>query len=571
MKLSSYSDLVKEWHPTLNGDLKPSKVSYGSNKKVWWLCSNGHSYDASVKHRTNTNHPTGCPYCSSKKIDNSNSLSSLFSLIAEEWHPTKNKELTPDKVSYGSGKKVWWLCPNGHSYDSFIYSRTSKEGIGCPYCSGHKATKGKNLSITHPKIAKEWHPNLNGDLKPNKVSYGSNKKVWWLCTKKRHSFKQRIEKRTLRGDNCPYCSGQKTGDDNNLEVMFPEIAKEWHPTKNGKLTPRDVTPGSSHHKVWWLCPKGHNYDSIPKSRTGKKKHGCPYCTRSTSVPEIRIFSELKWLFDDVNSRFKIDTTEIDIFLSKFNLAIEYDGWYYHKDRKEKDLEKNIFLSTQKIHFFRVREQPLELLSKKDLNVSQDSISKSDLNEVLKRIYPFVDNEHKKKINDYFDIPAFVNEDLFKKYVSYFPSPFPEKAILKTHPLISAEWDYVKNYPLTPENFSSGNHFKAGWLCSKGHSYEARIYSRTGQNKTGCPYCSGNKVSNENSLQSRFPEIAEEWHPTKNGNQTPELITYGSTKKVWWLCSKGHTYDQRVYSRTGKTKHGCPYCAGRKTLNFDLFK
>ena len=119
--------------------------------------------------------------------------------------------------------------------------------------------------------------------------------------------------------------------------MFPEIAKEWHPTKNGKLTPRDVTPGSSHHKVWWLCPKGHSYDSIPKSRTGKNKHGCTYCTKSTSAPEIRILSELKWIFNEVNSRFKIDTTEIDIFLPKFNLAIEYDGWYYHKDKKDKDL------------------------------------------------------------------------------------------------------------------------------------------------------------------------------------------------------------------------------------------
>ena len=569
--LSSYPNLVKEWHPTKNGELTPKDFIHGSHEKAWWLCPNkGHSYYSSVKHRTNIKHPTGCPYCSSNKVDNSNSLFSLFPLIAKEWHPTKNGNLTPDKVSFGSGEKVWWLCKKGHNYDSFVYSRTSEKKIGCPYCSGHKATKKNNLSETHPEIAKEWHPNKNRDLKPNKVSYGSGKKVWWLCPKKGHSYNQPIVKRTGRGDSCPYCSGQKTGDDNNLEVMFPEIAKEWHPTKNGKLTPRDVTPGSSHHKVWWLCPKGHSYDSIPKSRTGKNKHGCTYCTKSTSAPEIRILSELKWLFNEVNSRFKIDTTEIDIFLPKFNLAIEYDGWYYHKDKKDKDLEKNNFLLTQKIHFFRVREHPLELLSEIDLNVSQNLLEKNDINKVLKRIYPFVDKNTKRKITDYYDKSSFVNENLFKKYISYFPSPFPEKAILKTHPLISTEWDYDKNYPLTPENFSSGNHFKAGWLCSKGHSYDARIYSRTGQNKTGCPYCSGNKVGNENNLQFKFPEIAKEWHPTKN-KIPPSEFTYGSHKKVFWLCPLGHSYDQRIDSRTGKRKQGCPYCAGKKTLTYDLWK
>ena len=36
MKLTPYPHLVKEWHPTKNGDLTPKDVTYGSNKKVWW-------------------------------------------------------------------------------------------------------------------------------------------------------------------------------------------------------------------------------------------------------------------------------------------------------------------------------------------------------------------------------------------------------------------------------------------------------------------------------------------------------------------------------------------------------
>ena len=42
----------------------------------------------------------------------------------------------------------------------------------------------------------------------------------------------------------------------SLAYRFPELSKEWHPTKNGDLTPYDVTVGS-HKKVWWICSKGH--------------------------------------------------------------------------------------------------------------------------------------------------------------------------------------------------------------------------------------------------------------------------------------------------------------------------
>ena len=354
-------------------------------------------------------------------------------------------------------------------------------------------------------------------------------------------------------------------------AIFPEIAREWHPTKNGKLTPNQITPSST-KKVWWLCPKGHSYFSIPKSRTGKNKHGCTYCTKHTSEPEIRILSELKWLINEVNSRFKIDGTEIDIFLPNLNLGIEYDGCYFHKDREVKDLAKNQFLLSRSIHLIRVREKPLKPLSEIDLVVDINRpLEKIDLNSLFKRIIPYADNKIKDKINAYLNKTSFVNEWLFKEYRSYFPSPFPENSLRETNPEISNEWDYDKNYPLRPENFSHGTHHKAWWLCSKGHSYESVIYGRAGKQQQGCPYCSGNKVGNDNNLVIKFPEIANEWHPTKNVGLLPDKVTYGSTKKVWWLCPKGHSYYQHIYSRTGKRKQGCPYCAGKKTLNYDLWK
>ena len=132
--LSEYPELLREWHPTKNGELKPDEVTHGSHKKVWWLCPKGHPYDSVIKNRTRKDRPSGCPYCSGNKVSDENNLLFLFPKIASEWHPTKNGDLKPYEVTYGSYKKVWWLCPKDHSYESRIGSRTGKKPTGCPHC-----------------------------------------------------------------------------------------------------------------------------------------------------------------------------------------------------------------------------------------------------------------------------------------------------------------------------------------------------------------------------------------------------------------------------------------------------
>ena len=131
--LSKYRNLVKEWSPTRNGDLKPSDVTSGSGKKVWWICKKGHEWEAAVYSRTSGR---GCPYCSGQRVCEDNSLLTMYPNIAKEWHPKKNKKLTPSDVTYGTAKKVWWICKKRHEWEAVIGSRTS--GKGCPFCSGHR-------------------------------------------------------------------------------------------------------------------------------------------------------------------------------------------------------------------------------------------------------------------------------------------------------------------------------------------------------------------------------------------------------------------------------------------------
>ena len=204
--LSEYPELLREWHPTKNGELKPDEVSHGSHKKVWWLCSKDHPYDSVIKDRTRKDRPQGCPYCSGNKVSKDNNLLSLFPKVASEWHPTKNGDSRPEEFAGRSNKKVWWLCLKGHSYDSVIFSRTGKNETGCPYCSGRRISEDNNLLSLSPKVSSEWHPSKNGDLKPDEVTYSSHKKVWWLCHKE-HSYDARINDRTSKDKptGCPQC------------------------------------------------------------------------------------------------------------------------------------------------------------------------------------------------------------------------------------------------------------------------------------------------------------------------------------------------------------------------------
>ena len=108
----------------------------------------------------------------------------------------------------GTRRKVWWRCPNGHSWRATVFSRTSL-GTGCPVCTGRQALAGENdLTTLYPDIAAQWDEEKNGALHPSNVTAGSNRPVWWRC-EKGHSYRTIIAQRVQRGDGCPYCANRK--------------------------------------------------------------------------------------------------------------------------------------------------------------------------------------------------------------------------------------------------------------------------------------------------------------------------------------------------------------------------
>ena len=76
-------------------------------------------------------------HCANRKVlKGFNDLATVYPLIAAEWHPTLNGDLTPDQVVPGSGKRVWWRCSESHEWQAYIYNRTGPQKTGCPVCAG---------------------------------------------------------------------------------------------------------------------------------------------------------------------------------------------------------------------------------------------------------------------------------------------------------------------------------------------------------------------------------------------------------------------------------------------------
>ena len=141
--------------------------------------------------------------------------------------------------------------------------------------------KGYNdLRTTHPKIAREWNKERNGDLKPTDVIANSNKRVWWKC-KEGHERPGLIANRARKGKadpGCPYCSGRKVlAGFNDLATTHPDIAAMWHPRMNKRLKPTGVQ-AVSRKPSWWRGECGHVYQMAVRDRVRAKPGYCPYCS-----------------------------------------------------------------------------------------------------------------------------------------------------------------------------------------------------------------------------------------------------------------------------------------------------
>ena len=329
---------------------------------------------------------------------------------------------------------------------------------------------------------------------------------------------------------------------NDFESAYPSIANEWHPTKNGELTPANVSSGSN-RRVWWLCSLcGNEWEATIWNR-GKGHTGCPKCKRElhTSFPEQAILFYLSKKIE-VKSRYIVHGKEADIFIPSLGVAIEYDGYFFHGKSKKKnyDGKKNKVFSDNGIRLIRIIDHRENMITKveNDIIHCHSDQKYHFLKKVIEIIFNLIMIKHE-------DIEIDIDNDyqlIMSQYITFAKT----NSLAVKNPNLASEWHPTKNGDLKPIHFQVSSSKYVWWLGKCGHEWQSKISNRN--RGKGCPYCNQYSVNEHNNLLALYPEIASEWHPTKNNGLLPQDFLPGSNKKVWWLDSDGNEWETQINIR-----------------------
>ncbi len=292
--LGKYPEIAKEWDYEKNGDLRPEKVKPFCTKKVFWKhkCSNCdeiHNWNSMIKNRTISKYK--CPICAlktkkcckCKSFINTHKDTHQYVINEIDYEENEKNSINIYELSSGSEKKIYWKCMKDHKWFAIIKNRISHK-TNCPICFNLNRSKGsfkqQLLKNKYPSIFNELHPTKNDKLDINKITFSSNKNIWWIC-KEGHEWKQIIRNRTSSKNSiCKECNP------NLLKNKYPYIFNELHPTKNDKLDINKIT-FSSKNKVWWkhkcpYCDEYHEWKQRIDSRT-IDCYGCNICSLNRKI------------------------------------------------------------------------------------------------------------------------------------------------------------------------------------------------------------------------------------------------------------------------------------------------
>lgn len=162
---------------------------------------------------------------------------------------------------------------------------------------------------------------------------GTKEKLKWKCLKEEcgEIFEASWDN-IVQGNECSFCAGRQVGISNCLATLRPNIALEWHPTKNGDLTPYDVTCGT-HKYTWWKCNEcGYEWSTMVSNKI-KSNGGCPKCNQSNGEKAVvkilhnKIDYIIQYPFEDCKYK---QVLPFDFYLPDYNICIEYQGIQHYE-------------------------------------------------------------------------------------------------------------------------------------------------------------------------------------------------------------------------------------------------
>src|SRR5580698_2958862 len=120
-----------------------------------------------------------------------------FPELVTEWDATGNGGLTPSEVSAGSGRRVWWTCPQGPDHRWRAKPNNRTRGSGCPFCTNRRVSVTNSLETLFPGIAAEWHQVNNGVVTPATIVATSSRMAFWRCLRdEAHVWRASVRDRT---------------------------------------------------------------------------------------------------------------------------------------------------------------------------------------------------------------------------------------------------------------------------------------------------------------------------------------------------------------------------------------
>lgn len=586
---SEHPEIAAEWHSTKNGELTPDEVLSNTGKVVWWKCAHGHEWQASVSHRTR---PRGCSFCSNRRVwKGYNDLASQFPDIAAEWHPTKNGDLTPDEVVATTSKKAWWRCPHGHEWQTPVVKRTVR-GHGCHQCSNQAVIPGENDLISQaPDIAELFHPTLNADVDLADLAVFSNKKVWWQCDSGYdHPYMRTVYNQVHAKGKCPFCCNRRILPGfNDLMHNYPELMSEWDFEKNAK-EPYEISASSS-YVAYWKCEQGHEWTASVASRTKHDRIAvCPTCKKDrTSFSEQCIIFYIKiHCHEEIKESAKLipdRNYEVDAYLPARDLAVEYNGTFWHKGKIASDTEKRDLLFSQGIETIYVYEPGGEVIEG-SAHHTMDDFDVENLERacrwVLERLGVSAD-----------EIDIDIERDRLDIMRSY-KTPNIVRQFACKHPELLEMWDYRKNneQKVFPYLFTSTSEIAAWWKCPECEGEWERSVTRMIANSS-CPHCGisaeeiyehrkymneisvdvrqagktdGATLNSKFSLAEKLPELMRYWDDRKNEPVDPMDLPYNSKGSFHWICIEGHSFEAEISEMASDSAACCPYCSGHAEYN-----
>ncbi len=487
--------------------------------------------------------------------------------LIDEFMEEKNG-LSSKDISYASNKKYWWKCEKGHQWLVSSYHRVS--GNGCPICSNKKLLVGYNdLQTMNPKVASEWHPTKNGNLKPCDVIYKTTKKIWWKCNDCGNEWMTAVRNRINRSSGCPTCALIKIGKEKSKNALKNKggiknktLIEEWDYKKNYPLTPNDITEGSN-KIVFWKCKENHSWQAKIVNR--KNGRGCPYCGNRKLLVGFNDFATIhpelleEWDYDK-NADLKPENV-----MSGSRTKVWWKCKFGHS--YQADLNH--------------RTSPIATGCPICYSGRQTSFAEQAVYYYIKQVFSDSVNRYLHAFGSKFELDIYIPS--IRTAIEYDGEAWHKNDKLERE---------IRKYKLCKENniklirlrerpYETSVETADYWISYK-NLYEYKNLKHAIINLLNYLLLNPrqlpieidiekdkNKIHEniykveEESLEKIYPEIAKEWHPTKNGESKPNKFKPRSDFKAWWLCSKcGYEWITTIGHRVEGTS--CPRCGIKKS-------